>query len=117
MAKPALGKGLNQLMGGQSAARKPAPPDAGEKVTAVDFGRGMSTLVCPPAVENAEVAAPRMLLPPWFFFAADALLLAYTVAICLDAGGPLETGEILFAFVSTTLGALLAIMGVLRARQ
>jgi hypothetical protein len=117
MAKPALGKGLNQLMSGQAAARKPAPPDAGEKVTAVDFGRGMSTLVSPPAIESAEETAGRVLLPSWFFFVADALLLAYTVAICLDAGGPLQTGDILFAFVSTTLGALLAIMGVLRARQ
>jgi hypothetical protein len=116
MAKPALGKGLNQLMSGQTAARKPSAPDAADKVTPVDFGRGMSTLVTPPAVETPESVPARVLLPPWFFFAADALLLAYTVAICLDAGGPLQTGEILFAFTSTTLGALLAILGVMRAR-
>ena len=116
MGKPALGKGLNQLMGGQSAARKPGSTDAVEKVTAVDFGRGMNTLVSPPAVEAQEAAASRVLLPPWFFFAADALLLAYTVAICLDAGGPMETGEILFALASTTLAAFLGIMGVMRSR-
>ena len=46
----------------------------------------------------------------------DALLLAYTVAICADADGPMQTGEILFASVSTTLGALLAILGVIRSR-
>jgi hypothetical protein len=116
MAKPALGKGLNQLMSGQSAARKPVSSDPAEKVTAVDFGRGMTTLVSPPAVEPQEPEAARTLLPPWFFFAADILLLAYTIAICLDAGGPMETGEILFAFASTTLAALLGIMGVIRSR-
>jgi len=117
MAKPALGKGLNQLMSGQTAARKPSAPDTADKVTPVDFGRGMSTLVAPPAVETPEPVAPRLLLPPWFFFAADALLLTYTVAICLDAGGPMQTGEILFAFASTTLGAVLAVLGVIRSRH
>ena|SRR5436190_21344539 len=116
MAKPGLGKGLNQLMSGQTAARKPSAPETADKVTAVDFGRGMSTLVAPRAIETPESVAPRVLLPPWFFFAADALLLAYTVAICADADGPMQTGEILFASVSTTLGALLAILGVIRSR-
>jgi hypothetical protein len=117
MAKPALGKGLNQLMSGQTAVRKPSIPDPADKVTSVDFGRGMSTLVAPPTVETPEPVAPRVLLPAWFFYVADALLLAYTVAICLDAGGPMQAGEILFAFTSTTLGALLAILGVIRSRH
>lgn len=117
MGKPALGKGLGELMGGQRApVRKPAPAEsaATEKVTPVDFGRGLNTLVSAKPQEKPEPAAPRVLLPPWFFFAADTLLLAYTVAICLDAGGPMQTGEILFAASSVTLGALLGIMGVLR---
>ena len=118
MAKPALGKGLNQLMGGQKVARKPAAPgSAAEKVTAVDFGRGLNTLVTPSTPEVPASTKPRFLLPAWFFFAADLLLLAYTVAICADAGGPLQFGEILFALASTTLGALLGIAGVLRSQN
>src|SRR4051812_43626294 len=116
MAKPALGRGLNQLMGGQTVARKkpPGPDSASEKVTAVDFGRGLNTLVRPSPAEIPDSPKPRFLLPAWFFFVADVLLLAYTVAICADAGGPLQTGEILFALASTTLGALLGIAGIHR---
>jgi hypothetical protein len=118
MGKPVLGKGLNQLMSGQKVARKPATPDtAAEKVTRVDFGRGLNTLVTPAAAESAESTNPRFLLPAWFFFAADVLLLAYTVVICANAGGPLQFGELLFAFVSTTLAALLGAAGVIRARS
>ena len=117
MAKPALGKGLGQLMVGQPAGSgKPVPAEAapGGKVTPVDFGRGMSTLIGAGAAEKAA-SRPGFVLPPWFFFAADILLLGYTVVVCLDAGHPMQTGEVLFACVSITLGALLAIMGVLRA--
>lgn len=116
MGKPALGKGLNQLMSGQKAAGKPAPPES-TKVTAVDFGRGLNTLVSAPTSEPAEIARPKFLLPTWFFFAADVLLLAYCVAICADAGGPLQSGEILFALVSTTLAAILGVLGVLRSQK
>jgi hypothetical protein len=118
MGKPALGKGLGELMSGQRApVRKPSPaalPPA-DKVTPVDFGRGLNTLVTASAKEKPEPVPPRVLLPPWFFFAADALLLAYTVAICLDAGDTMQTGEIFFAASSVSLGALLGIMGVMRS--
>ena len=120
MGKPALGKGLGELMKGQPAARKaPGAASALEaspagKVTRVDFGRGLNTLVATRPQESTDPAKPRELLPAWFFFAADLLLLAYTVAICLDAGGPLQTAEILFAFASTSLACLLGITGLLK---
>jgi hypothetical protein len=121
MAKRALGKGLGQLMSGQSVARKPAAPATvpetapTPKVTPVDFGRGMNTLVGTRAPENEtpEQAAP--LLPSWFFFAADVLLLAFTVVIWANTDGAIGIGEVLFAVTSTLLGALLAIAGVVRA--
>src|SRR5262245_57236036 len=118
MAKPGLGKGLNQLMKGQSAVRKRTSPEiAAEKVTRVDFGRGLNTLVSAGVTEPAHSTKDRVLLPTWFFFLADLLLLAFTVAICFDAGGPLQPGEIVFALAATSLGALLAIAGVFKAQR
>jgi hypothetical protein len=116
MGKPALGKGLDQLMTGQKAAGKPAAPESA-KVTPVDFGRGLNTLVAPSASEASEAPRTRVLIPAWFFFAADVLLLAYCVAICADSGGPLQTGEIIFGVVSTTVAALLGVLGVLRSQR
>jgi len=118
MAKPALGKGLNQLMSGQSAVRKPSSPEsAAEKVTPVDFGRGLDALVSASAAEPTPSPTNRILLPAWFFFAADILLLAFTVALCFNAERPLQPGEIVFALAASTVGALLAIAGVLKARH
>lgn len=127
MEKRALGKGLNQLMGGQAVAGRPSAPapaavpaspvTSDSKVTPVDFGRGLTTLVAARPAEKEAPEKARLLLPAWFFFTADLLLLAYTVAICLDAGGPLEAGEIAFAAVSTTLGVALGILGVLRVAE
>jgi hypothetical protein len=121
MAKRGLGKGLGQLMNGQSVAGPSAPPEASPdrdtpgKVTAVDFGRGLSTLVGAREPDKQPTAKSPWLLPAWFFFAADVLLLAYTIAICFGARGALQSGEIVFALASTSLGAALAILGVLRA--
>ncbi len=119
MANRGLGRGLNQLMSGQKVAHKSgaAAHPTHEKVTPVDFGRGLNSLVAPLAAETPETPVARLLLPAWFFFAADLLLLAYTVAISLAAAGPLDFGEVLFAFVSTSLGAILAILGVHRIRE
>jgi hypothetical protein len=119
MGKPALGKGLGELMAGQrppATGSQPAgQPVVTGKVTPVDFGRGLSTLVAPgPNQKTAESAPPLPLLPVWFFFAADVLLLAFTLAICLDAGEVMEFGELLFALASTAVAAFLGIVGVLR---
>ena len=115
MLKPGLGKGLGDLMKGDQVAGKdrlPAP-DSG---AAANFARGLKTLIKSdqPAFEP-ELAPKRSLLPVWFYFAADLLLLAYTVAIAFDASRPFDVGTIIFCVVSVTFGALLAIAGVLQA--
>jgi hypothetical protein len=113
--KPGLGKGLGDLMRGDQVAGKDR---SGAPVAepSADLGRGLKTLIqADAAVPQSEGAAPRSLLPPWFYFAADLLLLAYTVAIALDASRPFEPGTVLFCFVSIALGAMLAIVGVMQA--
>jgi hypothetical protein len=115
MLKPGLGKGLGDLMKGDQVAGKDRSPESVSEPTP-DFGRGLKTLlkVDQPAFEP-ERAPKRSLVPPWFYFAADLLLLAYTVAIALDASRPFEVSTILFCVVSVTFGGILAIVGVLQS--
>lgn len=115
MLKPGLGKGLGDLMQGDQVAGKNSGPDATPRPDQ-NFGRGLETLIRPDATEPAgEGPRNRPLLPPWFFFAADLLLLAHTVAIAFDAPRPFNVGTVLFCAVSIALGGTLAIIGVLQA--
>jgi hypothetical protein len=110
MLKPGLGKGLGDLMHGDQVAGKkqdtPAKPE---------FGRGMQTLVRPHDAEPTSTPAKRKLIPAWFYFAADLLLLAFTVAITFDAARPFDAGIVLFCAVSIMIGAMLAIIGVFQS--
>ena len=118
MLKPGLGKGLGELMHGDQVAGKGAIPETPPRPNSA-FGRGMETLIRPDATPAVTASDPdhapvpqRTLLPAWFYFAADLLLLAYTVAITLDAARPFDFGTVLFCAVSVTVGALLATVGV-----
>lgn len=112
MLKPGLGKGLGELMHGDQVAGKqqdaPAKPE---------FGRGMQTLVRPHDADPASAPAKRKLIPTWFYFAADLLLLAFTVAITFDATQPFDAGLIAFCAISIATGAMLAIVGVFEASR
>ena len=115
MLKPGLGKGLGDLMKGDQVAGKARSPESVPEPTP-NFGRGLKTLIKPDqrALEP-EISPKRSLLPVWFYFAADLLLLAYTVAIAFDASRPFDVGTIVFCVVSVAFGALLAIAGVLQS--
>src|SRR5688500_19405881 len=111
MLKPGLGKGLGDLMHGDQVAGK-KPDDASAKP---ELGRGMQKLVQRElADEPANVPAAPKLIPPWFYFAADLLLLAFTVGVAFDAR-PFDAGTTLFCVVTVTLGAVLAIIGVFQS--
>ncbi len=120
--KPVLGKGLGQLMGGRGVAGKPGvvpspPSGAAEKVTPVDFGRGMTTLVTAAPPRTEPVPAKKNLLPAWFYFAADLLLLGFTVVICQDAPKPLDFATVVFAAMAVTLGGVFGITGIFQSRK
>jgi hypothetical protein len=103
-------------MNGQSVAGADAlaaTPIEPARTIKVEFGRGMGTLVSAPAPKEKPEPEQKFLLPPWFFFAADILLLAYTVALTFDQ--PFDLGTILFCAASVTLGAILSVIGVLCA--
>ncbi len=127
MSKSSLGKGLGDLMNGDQVAGKPRVVSASASTSTITttsagdvaFGRGLTTLVSGQRAGNSEEAKPkaRQLLPPWFFFAADVLLLGYVVAIVFDAPRPFDFGTVIFCAVSVTLGCALALIGVVRSRE
>ena|SRR5688572_25014009 len=110
MLKPGLGKGLGDLMKGDQVAGKENIRRAAPLANA-NIGRGLQTLVQPHAAAPVPSQSKRI-LPPWFYFAADLLLLAFTVGVCFDATRPYDFGTILFCAISITTGALLAIVGI-----
>jgi hypothetical protein len=108
-------------MNGDQVAGKSTVVNAAASTTTttssdVTLGRGLTTLVSAHR-GNAEAdqsqKAKRKLLPAWFFFSADILLLAYVVAITFDAPRPFDFAVVLFCLISVTLGAVLAVIGVL----
>lgn len=116
MLKPGLGKGLGELMKGDQVAGKDRSVDRREAVPA--YGRGLETLVRPEPLEPVEAQEDRAkILPTWFYFAADILLLAYAIAITFNAPRPFDLGTILFCAGSISLGALLAIFGVAQSAR
>jgi hypothetical protein len=109
MLKPGLGKGLGDLMqGDRVAGTKPAPSET--PAAQPGLGRGLNTLI------QAETPPPRRrsILPGWFYFTADLLLLAYAVAITFDAPRPFDFGTLIFCAASIALGGTLGIVGILQ---
>jgi hypothetical protein len=124
MSKPGLGKGLGDLMHGDQVAGKSRVVSAASTTTTtssdVTFGRGLTTLVSAPganADHDSFQKSKRPLLPAWFFFSADILLLGYVVAITFDAPRPFDPGFMIFCAVCVALGCLLACFGAVRAAE
>jgi hypothetical protein len=120
MLKPGLGKGLGELMRGDDVAGKNGASEADAPRAKPTFGRGLQTLVSvaaqqPEPIETPDQAPP--ILPTWFYFAADLLLLAYTIAIAFDATRPFDAGTWIFCAVAISVGAALAVVGVLQAAR
>ena len=119
MLKPGLGKGLGDLMHGDQVAGKDRPCGSVPAPGSTALGRGIKTLIHSDSTSPPTDKAPptRSLLPAWFYFAADLLLLAFTIAIAFDANRPFDPGTVLFCAVSVSLGTTLAIIGVLQASK
>lgn len=111
MSKPALGKNLGQLLNGDAVGGKPL---SGKVVSGVQFGRGMDTLVGKPQPE--PIASPKKdLLPAWFYFGADLLILAFVAALVFGSPKPIGGVELLFCLGSTLMASLFGLAGVARS--
>ena len=123
MSKNSLGKGLGELMNGDPVAGKPRVVTANTLTSTATtsthdatYGRGLTTLVSAQrgSADGKEAPRKKQLLPAWFFFTADVLLLGYVIGITFDAPRPYDFGTVLFCAVSIGLGCVLALIGVAR---
>ena len=112
MTKPGLGKGLGKLMSGDKVAGTDDLPTTAEIVRPA-FGRGVNTLM-QGSPEAADPPAQKPLLPAWFYYGADLLLLFLSVAVAFSSEKPLSTGPIIFCAICILIGIILALLGLAR---
>lgn len=133
MSKPALGRGLGELMSGERVAGRHASEarDSNPKVsvggepTSLDSpsgaAKGMGKLLVgskaiPKSAEDpvaiAKGSAKAGPLPGWFLLAADILLLVVAMGIVLTGDGPIGPARGATAVVMVALGALMAVLAI-----
>ena len=119
MSKFGLGRGLGDLMNGDKVAGQTGTPPAenGDKVTP-----GVGSLLQARKTEQENVFAdpktgehvpiPQPAFPAWYLFAADLLLIVFTVVLLWRSnfGGK----EMILGFVALSVGAALSILAVLQ---
>lgn len=128
----ALGKGLGNLLAGDRVAGTPngtpaQTPSASPK--APRFGRGMETLIGSSETKlphsNSEnlstdsarkksstPATRKPLLPSWFYFAADLLLLAFCSAILFNSPRPYTIADLLFCAATVAIACFFGLAGL-----
>jgi hypothetical protein len=109
MAKPGLGRDLGALMG-RNPKEGAAPVSAGVR----SLMRGSN----PPAPATAPVApiapvAPKAVIPRWYLFAGDLLLVALAVVTIFKSPHPLSWERELFCSSLVILAAVLAVIALL----
>jgi len=73
----------------------------------------------PPSVEAQifEVAAKKPLIPPWYFFAADLLLIAFALVVFYKSRSPLSGTAAFLCITSIVLAGILGAIGVWLGRK
>ena len=99
-------------MKGDAAGKPAAPGDGLPKLS-----KGFQTLTRPEAVQPPALPAKKTLLPPWFFFSADLLLLAFTVAIVFNAPKPLAWEDWVFCIITTGVAGVFGLIGLMISMQ
>jgi len=115
--KPVLGRNLGALLG--KGSRPAAPPEADAPKGTLS-GPGMGSLIRGTRTENAAAPTPASvspkraapLIPRWFLFAADALLLGSVLVVVCRRTGPLTSAEAAFCGIAVGVGCILGIAAI-----
>ncbi|MBA4150461.1 MAG: hypothetical protein H0X66_20310 [Verrucomicrobia bacterium] len=130
MSKPALGRGLGDLMGKAASPKTNPGAELQERESAAGVGvgsllKGSRSEILPeveePAAED-RVTPPlaekvEMPFPLWYLFAADIVLLLFAFLLVFKDPAIMDWKRICLASVATMLGGALAAAGVLLAQK
>jgi hypothetical protein len=108
MAKQGLGRDLGTLMG-RDPKEAAAPVSAG--VRSLMRGHNAPAPVAPAA--TVAPAAPKTLIPRWYLFAGDLLLVALALVTLYKSPHPLSWPRELFCVALVALAAVLAVLALL----
>jgi hypothetical protein len=100
MAKQSLGRDLGALMGGKP--KEDAAP-VGEGVRSLMRGHQAPT----------PGPVPKPVIPRWYLFAGDVLLVALALLIIYKSPHPLSWARVLFCATLVILAAVLAVIALL----
>lgn len=134
MSKSVLGRGLGSLMGEVKTGKTESPngeptakqqPLAGPGVDSLLRGtpppqkdsstqtRNIFSETQPAPEEKIQKRYSTAIIPRWYFFAADMLLVAGAWLVACKSPGTLSEKEILFCAASIIFGSILGVIGVL----
>jgi hypothetical protein len=131
--KPALGRNLGTLLGGPVAKPVPESPSAQPQLPLAQPGPGVRSLLRgqkpESAPENAFQAgpeqspaqnlpvAPREIIPNWYFFAVDVLLVLVAVIFAHQCEPGTKWGLRLFSMALVILGCGMGVIGVVMSEK
>lgn len=121
MSKNVLGRGLGSLMAGDKPAEKqPSAPDDPSAISpgveSLFRGKRNGDNVF---AENSSVEErpAKPLIPPWYFFVADVLLIAFALVVFYRGSSPLRLTEAAICVGAIVLAAILGVLGVCVSRS
>jgi hypothetical protein len=120
-----MGGDKNPLKEVPNAETKPdeQQPVAGPGVGSLLRGSRQEANVFAPAktdVKEAEAVpspTPKPLIPSWYFFAADLLLIAFTLLFVYKSPGPLDAKSTIFCIIAIMLAGVFGALGVIVGRK
>jgi len=111
MAKQGLGRDLGALMGSEP---KEAAAPVGAGVRSLMRGHNTAPSVAPPVSSTPSIpTALKPLIPRWYLFAGDLLLVALAVVTIFKSPHPLSWPRELFCAGLVILAAVLAVLALL----
>jgi hypothetical protein len=108
MAKQSLGRDLGALMG-----RNPKETAASVSAGVRSLMRGHNPLAAPAPIVPAAPAALKPVIPRWYLFVGDLLLVALALLTVYKSPHPLSWPRELFCVALVALAAVLAVLALL----
>jgi hypothetical protein len=123
MQKPVLGRGLGNLLGGDKVVSSADSHALGAPVPAKVPGHGVKSLLRGGAKFDRACSTPtseapeKPLIPRFYLFAADILLVALALLLTFKSNSPLNWKETTFCIGAILVGGCCGMAGALMGKE